>query len=93
MSSTAPADVCYGVSAVMKNIKPNTKYYITFKEKRRLYRGHDPAHGLYLKPDTASTVSDVTDAAQVTHAALTRNNGDVECIRRHAPTRTGRNVL
>lgn len=61
----------------MKNIKPNTKYYITFKEKTELTEVTNPAHGLYLKPDTASTVSDVTDAAQVTHAALTRNNGNI----------------
>lgn len=76
-AGAAPADVCYGVSAVMKNIKPNTKYYITFKEKTELTEVTNPAHGLYLKPDTASTVSDVTDAAQVTHAALTRNNGNI----------------
>lgn len=61
----------------MKNIKPNTKYYITFKEKTELTEVTNPAHGLYLKPDTASAVSDVTDAAQVTHAALTRNNGNI----------------
>ena len=78
ISSTAePTDVCYGITAVMKNIKPNTKYYITFKEKSDLTEVTNTTHGLYLKPDTASAVEDVTDAAKITNAALTRNNNNI----------------
>ncbi len=76
-ADAAPADVCYGVTAVMKNIKPDTKYYITFKEKTELTEVINSSHGLYLKPDTATAEADVADAAQITHAALSRNNGNI----------------
>ena len=47
-------DVCYGLTAVIKNIKPSTKYYITFKEKTNFSEASNSQHGFYLKPDTAS---------------------------------------
>ena len=61
----------------MKKIKPDTKYYITFKGKTELTEVINSSHGLYLKPDTATAEADVADAAQITHAALSRNNGNI----------------
>ncbi|MGN0243935.1 MAG: family 43 glycosylhydrolase [Lachnospiraceae bacterium] len=74
---TAPADVCYGITATIKNIQPETKYYITYKEKATLTEVTNTAHGFYLKPDTMSTTSANTDVATVTHAVTTRNNNNI----------------
>ncbi|MGN0163071.1 MAG: discoidin domain-containing protein, partial [Candidatus Ornithomonoglobus sp.] len=76
-ADAAPAEVCYGVTAVIKNIKPETKYYITFKEKSNLTEVTNTAHGLYLKPDTMSTTAAQTDASTITHAVTTRNNNNI----------------
>lgn len=70
-------DVCYGLTAVIKNIKPSTKYYITFKEKTNFSETSNSQHGFYLKPDTASASVSATTAAQITAVVDTRNNNNI----------------
>lgn len=79
-------DVCYGVTAVIKNIKPNTEYYLTFKEKTDFSEVTNSQHGFYLKPDTATATASQTDAARITNVAENRNNSNNIGIHQDAHT-------
>ena len=79
-------DVCYGVTAVIKNIKPNTEYYLTFKEKTDFSEVTNSQHGFYLKPDTATSTASQTDAARITNVAENRNNSNNIGIHQDAHT-------
>ena len=76
-----PNNVLYGVSAVIKNIKPNTEYTITFKEKSDITKRN--SHGFYLNGDTLTMKSDTTVPSEpnnVKVATEVRNNrtiGDI----------------
>lgn len=55
----APGDVLYGVTAAIKNIQPNTKYTLTFKEKTNMTDYKD--NGVYINAITVATNSTSTD--------------------------------
>ena len=65
------SDVCYGVSAVIKNIKPDTKYIISFKEKTELDTYDN--NGFYLNTDTLTMTADNRNPNNVKVSEI-RNN-------------------
>lgn len=71
VDGAADADVCYGVSAVIKNIKPNSKYTISFKEKTELVSY--TSNGFYLNTDTLTMTLDNKDPNKIEVAEI-RNN-------------------
>lgn len=78
----------YGVAAVMKNIKPDTDYTITFEEKANITLlpkddGTELAttnNGLYVGVDTLSTTAAETSAGKVTAAVTNRNNNSKKFV-------------
>lgn len=54
-----PGDVLYGVSAAIKNIQPNTRYTLTFKEKTNMTAYEN--NGVYINAITVATTANSTD--------------------------------
>lgn len=71
LEGSSDADVCYGVSAVIKNIKPDTKYTVSFMEKTELVSC--TSNGFYLNTDTLAMTADNKDPNSV-KVTENRNN-------------------
>lgn len=71
---TEGKDVLYGVTAAIKNIQPNTKYTLKFKEKSDIKT--KVSHGFYVNGMTAATTSEQTDphSTKDTENLATKNN-------------------
>ncbi len=78
-------DVCYGISAVIKNIQPNTEYTISFKEKADVTNDLN-SHGIYLNTDTLQTTTDATAPSE--KVATTRNNTTIGTMHKQSGSYT-----
>ena len=88
-SGAAATDVCYGVSAIIKNIKPNTKYTISFEENSNITER--VSHGFYLNGDTLTMEAGATvpSDANIEVASEVRNNIKIGDIHTQAVSDSG----
>ncbi len=73
-ANAAAADVCYGVTASIKNIQPNTRYTLTFEEKTNMT--DYASNGVYLNAITLAATSGSTNP-DATVDADTMNSGTI----------------
>lgn len=74
---------CYGVSALIKNISPNTKYTVTYKEKTNFSEVTNPSNGLYPTTDTLVCTASETDPTN-TNIAEVRKDARLESVHNSA---------
>ena len=88
-SGAAASEVCYGISAIIKNIKPNTEYTISFEENSDI--SERVSHGFYLNGDTLTMEADTTvpSDANIEVASDVRNNIKIGDIHTQAVSDSG----
>ena len=88
-SGAAASEVCYGISAIIKNIKPNTEYTIRFEENSNI--SERVSHGFYLNGDTLTMEADTTvpSDANIEVASDVRNNIKIGDIHTQAVSDSG----
>ncbi len=87
MTVTSTSDdasgVLYGVSAVIKNVQPNTEYTISFKEKAEVTNDLG-THGIYLNADTLQMKTATLEPSDADKVATTRNNKTVATMHKQS---------